>query len=301
MKEAEGTLIMPGKPGERVGFFLIHGLGGSPVEMRFLAQSLNRAGHPVTCPMLAGHGGTPAEFDASRWTEWYISAEASLERMRRACDTIIVGGISAGAVIALRLAAERKDLVAGCALYAPTFWPNGWTIPKSLHLFKLVRQKWFANLFRFSEQAPYGIKDDRIRKMVLDSLTAGNKPMDEVFGRRGGTLLEFRWLAKDTTKRLGKVSQPTFVVHPREDDQSDLSNSIMLMRRLGGRVEALVLDDSYHMVVLDRQRQMVVDRSLGFAKSLAADIAAIEDKQRWRALGQADESSGPQPSAAQGG
>ena len=282
MKDHVGTLILPGKPGNRIGFFLVHGLGGSPVEMRFLAQSLNRAGHHVVCPMLAGHGGTPAEFEASRWTEWYISAEVALEKMARDCDTIITGGISAGALIALRLAAKRKDLVAGCALYAPTFWPNGWTIPKSLHLFKLVTTKWFANLFTFSEQAPYGIKDERIRKLVLDSLTAGDKPMHEIFGRRGGTLLEFRWLAKDTTKHIGTVTQPVFLVHPRHDDQSDLSNSMVLQRKLGGRVETLILDDSFHMVVLDRQRQLVVDRSLGFAANLAAEQAAGADKQRWR-------------------
>jgi carboxylesterase len=283
MREAAGTIVLDGKAGERVGFFLIHGLGGSPVEMRYLAQSLNRLGHPVVCPMLAGHGGTPAEFEASRWTEWYVSAEASLERMARTCDHIVVGGISAGAVIALRLAAERADLVAGCALYAPTFWPNGWTIPKALHLFKLVRHKWFANLFTFSEQAPYGIKDARIRKLVLDNLTAGGKPMAEIFGRRGGTLLEFRWLAQDTAKRLRAVTQPTLLVHPREDDQSDLSNSIRLMRKLSGRVEVLVLEDSYHMVVLDRQRQRVVDRTAAFARDLAADTSAAEQRSRWGA------------------
>ena len=92
-----GTEVLKGS---RVGFLLLHGLGGSPVELRFLAGSLNKAGHTVVLPMMAGHGGTPAEFDHSRWTEWYVSAELALERMRHECDTIIVGGISAGAIVA---------------------------------------------------------------------------------------------------------------------------------------------------------------------------------------------------------
>ena len=42
-------------PGGRVGILLIHGLGGTPVELRFIAQGLARAGHTVYCCQLAGH------------------------------------------------------------------------------------------------------------------------------------------------------------------------------------------------------------------------------------------------------
>jgi pimeloyl-ACP methyl ester carboxylesterase len=44
--------------GGRVGVLLIHGLGGTPVELKFVAQALNRIGHTVYCPLLVGHGGT---------------------------------------------------------------------------------------------------------------------------------------------------------------------------------------------------------------------------------------------------
>ncbi len=279
-----GTEVLKGS---RVGFLLVHGLGGSPVEMRFLAQSLNKAGHTVVLPLMAGHGGTPAEFDHSRWTEWCVSVEMVLDRLRRDCDTIIVGGISAGAIVALRLAATRKDAVSGVAVFSPTFWPNGWAIPRALHLFKLVTQKWCAKLFTFSEAAPYGIKDERLRNMVLANLTSDGKPLADIFKRNGATLLEFRWLAKDVQARLGDITQPAFVVHPREDDQSDLSNSLMLLRRMKGRVESMVLEDSYHMVVLDRQRQLVADRTNAFAKALASEIEAASEKVRWRTSGRA--------------
>jgi carboxylesterase len=277
MDYSNGTIVYPGS---RIGFLLIHGLGGSPVELKFLAHGLNKAGYTVVCPLLAGHGTTVAEFNQSRWTEWYLSAEADLKVLRRSCDVVIVGGISAGAVIALRLAAECPDDVAGVALYAPTFWPNGWAIPRSFHLFKLVTTKWFANLFSLSEVAPYGIKDERIRSLVLDSLSAGGKPKSEIFGRKGGTLLEFKWLANDTKKRLGKIKQAALVFHPRFDDQSDLSNSVMLQRKLAGRVETMVLEDSYHMVTLDRQRQLVVDRSNAFAATLTDDIQKAAERRR---------------------
>ena len=44
--------------GGKVGVLLLHGLCGTPAEMRFVAMGLARAGYTVHCPQLAGHGGT---------------------------------------------------------------------------------------------------------------------------------------------------------------------------------------------------------------------------------------------------
>lgn len=258
-------------PGGHLGFLLIHGLGGTPVELRFLAQGLARAGHTVSVPLLAGHGGSDDMLNATTWRDWYASLEQAHDRLAQRCDVIVVGGLSAGAVLALRLAAKRADRVAATVLFSPTLWPNGWAIPWTLNLFRIIRVKWLANLFRFQEVAPYGIKDERIRRFVLDSLTGDprlKRSMRDVFGRRGGTILEFQWLVENVTGKLAHVRQPSLIFHPRFDDQSDISNTMLLQRRLGGRVQTVVLEDSYHMVTLDRQRAVVVEHTAEFARHL---------------------------------
>jgi carboxylesterase len=63
---------------------------------------------------------------------------------------------------------------------------------------------------------------------------------------------------------LGSIKQPTLIFHARFDDQSDISNSVLLQGKLGGLTELVVLNDSYHMVTLDRQRTEVADRSADF-------------------------------------
>ena len=85
-----------------------------------------------------------------------------------------------------------------------------------------------------------------------------------VFGRKGGTVLEFHWLAKTVERELGSIKKPSLIFHSRFDDQSDLSNSVLLQRKLGGLTELVVLNDSYHVVTLDRQRTDVADRSVAF-------------------------------------
>ena len=57
-------------------------------------------------------------------------------------------------------------------------------------------------------------------------------------------------------------------MHPREDDRASLRNLNYLQSNLAGLVETVVLDDSYHVVTLDRQRQLVVSRTLDFVSQL---------------------------------
>lgn len=265
------TLSMPGG---RVGVLLIHSLGGTPVELRFVAQAFARNGYTVHCPLLPGLGGGTDVSGMSSWSDWYAGVEAAHDRLKKDCDLVLVGGLSAGAVLALRLAAKRPESVHGVMLFAPTLWPNGWAIPWYFNFFKLVRHKWFANLFHFRQLAPYGIKDERIRKFVLDSFKSENRSVEDMFGRGGGLVWEFRQLVREVRTKFRNIRQQTIIFHPRFDDQSDLKNAVELQRKLGGLVEMCVLEDCYHMVTLDRQRTFVVDRTLDFAARVTERIEA---------------------------
>lgn len=269
IKGYRGSLVLHGG---RVGVLLIHSLGGNPIELRFVAQALARQGYTVYCPLLPGLGGGTDVSGMSSWRDWYTAVESAHDELNARCDVVLVGGLSAGAMLALRLARERAGQVHGILLFAPTIWPNGWAIPLSFHFFKLVHQKWFARLFHFRQRAPYGIKDERIRNFVIESFKSDDRPIEDLFGRGGGLVWEFRQLARDVKARLGEIKQPTAIFHPRKDDQSDLSNALSLQKKLGGLIEMTVLDDSYHMVTLDRQRSVVVDRAVDFAQRLTQRI-----------------------------
>ncbi len=67
--------------GGKVGVLLIHGLCGTPAEMRFVAMGLGRAGYTVHCPQLAGHGGSRQDIVKTGWQDWYK------ERLKRPSRT----------------------------------------------------------------------------------------------------------------------------------------------------------------------------------------------------------------------
>jgi carboxylesterase len=258
------------------GFLLIHGLGGTPVEMRYIAQGLARAGYTVHVPQLAGHCGTVEELKATTWQHWYNSVEEEHHRLRENCSTIVVGGLSMGAILALHHAAQHPDTVSALALYAPSLWLDGWGIPWYSHFFKLITQKWLAQMFPFAERDPWGIKDPRIRSLVEQAIKSGDSSQAGMAALPGSLMLELRWLVQRVRQELAQIAQPALIVHPREDDRASLRNVYFLQEELGGPTQSVVLDDSYHIVTLDRQRELVVQRTLEFVsqaewKSFAAD------------------------------
>ena len=266
-----GSLFIPGG---QTGILLVHSMGGSPLELKFVAQNLARQGHTVYCPVVPGLTFGTDVSGMSTWRDWYEAMETAFDQLRRMCDTVLIGGASAGGTLALRLAALRQDEAAGLLLFAPTLDVNGWAIPRSLRLFHLVSDKWTARLFRFRTPAPYGIKDERVRNFALEALKGDEATSNDITVREGGVVFEFFRLVRNVKPLLPKIRLHTMIFHPRADDQSDIRNTLTLQRKLGGMVEVCVLDNSYHLVTLDRQRGYVADRAIEFVDRVFAQVAA---------------------------
>ncbi|MDX2201569.1 MAG: alpha/beta fold hydrolase [Hyphomicrobiaceae bacterium] len=259
----------------RLGFLLLHGLAGTPVEMRPFAEALASAGYTVSCPQLAGHCGSVDDLKAYTWQDWAATAEAALDELRETCDFVVVGGLSTGALLSLWLAAKRPRDVQGAVAFAPTLWLNGWVVPWYARLFRLVTQKWFANLIDFPDLPPHGVKSAQVRARIAEAFASGDNALCGQPVTPGGAVLEHRWLMQAVTKRLGEVTQPVLIVHSREDDYADLDNVLFLMRRLGGIVDTVVLDDCYHIITSDQQRHMVGNRTIEF-------VNRIRREHRWK-------------------
>jgi carboxylesterase len=257
-------------PGGRVGVLLVHGLGGTPTELRFIAQWLARAGHTVSCIQLAGHCGTPEELRRSTWNEWYESVEDGCEKLREQCDVIVAGGLSMGGILALLLAQRQPKGVQGLLLYAPTLRLDGWSMPWYSRLLPYVRPTAFTPGLDLPEHEPYGLKDERVRSLVVSTMLGGDSGQAGIFSTPLRSFANFNELVATVKPDLDKVRQPALIVHPRDDDMASLRNAQYLQANLGGLVDTVILDNSYHMVTLDQQRHIVAERSADFVGRVAA-------------------------------
>lgn len=104
--------------GGPVGALLIHGLGGSAAETRPWGEYLAAKGWTIRCPLLSGHGTTPDDLIGLRWQAWAGEVAVALEDLQRHCETVFVGGLSMGALLALWLGADHPE-IAGLVLASP--------------------------------------------------------------------------------------------------------------------------------------------------------------------------------------
>ncbi len=252
----------------RVGLLLVHGLGGTPVELKSIARAHADAGFSVHCCQLAGHCGSEADLLASRWQDWAASVEAGYERLRGDCDVIFVGGLSMGAILALGLAGRHPDSIAGLVLYAPTLWYDGWSIPRFSFLLRMFIRTPMGRRWRFVERYPYGIKDERMRGIVVKAMLANTDEAGHL-STPAQVIQQFWLLVDEILPDLPKIRVPTFIAHARADDLSSLKNAVHIQNHLGGIVETLILDDSYHLIIIDKQRHLLCERSIAFVASYA--------------------------------
>ncbi|MDR0528360.1 MAG: alpha/beta fold hydrolase [Zoogloeaceae bacterium] len=264
----------------RAGVLLIHGLTGTPSEMRFVARGLMAEGFETECVRLAGHCGSEADLLATGWRDWFASVEEAAEVLRQRVDHLFVAGLSMGAVLAIKYAIEHPEKTSGLGLYGATFFYDGWSVPRywtSLTplLAFFVRLGFGRNLV-FMESEPYGVKNERLRRIIAGKMLAGDARAAGLPGNPWPSLEQFFRLSRDVQKNLHRVRAPALALHAREDDVASLKNVFLIQRSLGAPVETVILANSYHMITVDQEKTVVVARSADFFRRVLAREKAAE-------------------------
>lgn len=256
--------------GDSVGpaVLLIHGLTGTPNEMRFVGRALAKAGFNVHGMQLAGHCGAEADLLTTGWHDWYASVETAHAELVASHGTVFVAGLSMGALLALHLAHQNPATVKGIALYSVTFWHDGWTIPKLRFLLPLFLHTPLGLRYRFIESYPYGIKDKRLRNRVVASMESGDSASAGNLGMTGRSLRELYAFINILKPELPNITTPTLILHSTEDDITSLRNPRYVEASLAGPVKTVLLDNCYHMITVDQQRKDVARETIDFFSAL---------------------------------
>ena len=258
-------------PGGPTAVLLIHGLTGTPSELKSVGKGLARAGYSVYGVQLAGHCGSEAELIATNRQDWLNSVLIAFDRICDDHDTVFVGGLSMGALLALLVASARPDRVAGCLLYSATMAYDGWSVPRSSVIgLTIATLLGFGRYLRFRENFPYGVKNERLRERIVAAMESGDSVEAGLLFMPLTSLQQHFCLVRDLKRRLASIRVPSLLLHAREDDISSVKNAAYIAGRLGGRVEKIVLENSYHLITIDQERDLVVAHSVAFLDRLTS-------------------------------
>lgn len=251
-----------------VGILLIHGLTGTPTELRRVAQGLVKDGTcTVYVPTLAGHCGDNSDLQATGWQDWYEGVRKTFVDVRQRHSQVFVGGLSMGAVMSMYVASEHPGQVAGLLMYSTTLRYDGWSINKLAFLTPLLMAVPFGvHLCSFEEKPPYGIKNERLRAIVERQMKAGESSNAGLLTMEGITVRELHRMNAVVKKRMPSITTPALVLHSIEDDITSRWNADYVERHLGGPVTKVLLDNCYHMITVDLQYRRVIELSATFIK-----------------------------------
>jgi len=246
------------------GVLLVHGVTGSPAEMKHLAKRLHRAGYTVYAPLLAGHGVDIATLRATRWEDWFESVCKSALWLGERCDRLYVAGVCVGGLLGLRLA-YATPRVHAVAVYSPVLDYDGWNSPYYYRLghigVPIAVALGISRFISLKERPPFGIKSERIRRLINASEAGirGTLPAFPV-----DTLWQNLRLFKAIKEILPRTTTPTLLIHARDDDVGGPNNPHYIARNIGGPCQIEWLHNSYHMIHVDQEYPAVAERTRAF-------------------------------------
>ncbi len=254
---------------------LFHGMTGSPYEMKKMGKALFDADFDVFCYCLPGHGTSPINIKTVKWQDWYNDSVLHYKELTQKYDEVYLGGLCLGAVLAIAIAEEYRD-VRGIVSLSTTLFLDGWTIPWYNFFMPIGVHTILRYYYSFPEREPYGLKNEVLRKKIAalqkrNTEALDNYPMSCIY-----ELLKF---SKLTRKNISKVTAPILLMHAKEDDLTSTKSAEFVYNNISSKIKNYIkLKNSYHLIVMDYERDYVFEKSIEFFNSLS-DFAPEKTKQ----------------------
>ena len=254
---------------------LFHGMTGSPYEMKKMGKALFDADFNVFCYCLPGHGTSPINIKTVRWQDWYDDSVLHYKELTQKYDEVYLGGLCLGAVLAIAIAQEYQN-VRGIVSLSTTLFLDGWTIPWYNFFMPIGVHTILRYYYSFPEREPYGLKNETLRRKIAalqkrNTEALDNYPMSCIY-----ELLKF---SKQTQKNIAKVTAPILLMHAKEDDLTSTKSAEFVYRNISSKTKNYIkLENSYHLIVMDYERDYVFEKSIEFFNSLS-DFSPEKTKQ----------------------
>ncbi len=219
----------------RKGIILVHGYMAAPEEIRPMADYLYKNGYNVYGVRLQGHGTAPEDLAIQNWKKWYDSASRAYIIMKNSVKTFSIAGFSMGGGIALLQAANKPGRFSGViSINAPLklmsvaskFAPV--IVAWNKLLTKIKIDKWKMEFVKNDPEYP--------QINYLRNPVSGGYELDK--------------LMRFVENRLGKVTDPTLIIHASGDPVVDPVSGEEIFEKLGTEEKQLIRVYANHHGIL---------------------------------------------------
>jgi carboxylesterase len=235
-------------PGGPHGALVLHGFTGCPQSLRGLAAAFAGTGLAVELPLLPGHGTSVDDLLATTWDDWSAAAEDVYTALAARVDKVVVAGLSMGGALTAWLATRHPE-IAGIVCVNPAL-----SVPPAI-------------VTAVEDMLAGGV--DRIPAIGGDVADPGarEKAYDATPLR---PLLSLAAAGEQFRDELGKIACPVLIMTSTQDHVVEPANSDLLAERVGGPVERVTLERSFHVATVDYDKDLINERAVDFARRVTA-------------------------------
>ena len=227
------------------GALVLHGFTGNCNSMRGIAEALAAAGFSVELPLLPGHGTHIDDMLPTTFDDWSAHAEATYQELAQRCRKVVVAGLSMGGTLTAWVVGHHPEVV-GAAFINAAVEPQ----------------------------------DAALRAILVETLAAGTTMIDGIGSDIAdpsssesayketplAPLITMFDAIGDIQSLLPTIVCPAIILTSPQDHVVQPSSSDHLAASLGGPVERVSLDRSYHVATLDYDRELVESSIVAFAQ-----------------------------------
>ncbi|MCC6196657.1 MAG: acyl-CoA-binding protein [Burkholderiales bacterium] len=264
--EAPAAPAVPAAPAEGApdGVFLVHGLGGTQYDLGSMHKRLKNAGFVTHSLTLPGHGTRPEDLNGVTAEDWIDAVVAKYREVRDQHPRLHVMGMCMGALLAAVVAQRERHAKGNLVMLAPPIFIDGWATPWYRGLRPLLYLiPGLGRTMKIEEEDPFGIKNEQLRAIVKAKFERGEN-------------FHYRWVPAECIRQVDRlrailmkgvkdVRCQTLVIHAREDELTSIRSANFLVETIGGaRARMVIVENSYHMICVDNDREIVAKNVLEF-------------------------------------
>ncbi|OHD55577.1 MAG: hypothetical protein A2Y33_00925 [Spirochaetes bacterium GWF1_51_8] len=227
-----------------IGVLVSHGFTSTPQSQEYMIERYADAGFHVECPVLPGHCTQWQDLNKVRYTDWLDTLKASLDMLKSRVKFIAMEGLSMGGTATLYFAMNFPEIKAAVVVNH-ALWLGSPLIPLS-PLLKYIMP---------SVPAIAGdLKDTSAREYAYDRTPIGG-------------ISQLWKLCKLVIRSHDKLTIPLLIFKSEEDHILPVKNAVYTYEKAASKDKELVwLKNSYHVAILDFDKELIADKSIEFIK-----------------------------------
>jgi len=272
-------LYQQGSNGHAV--ILLPGLCGSELEMGAIPRLLKQSGYTYTIPLVKGYS---AHTGITSYKSWIDEVEQFISDLMETHTSVSLVGLSMGATLSLA-AAARNPNIQSLSILSPVLIFDGWSVAWYHPLLKIIYLLGFRN-WHYKEKAPYGVKNIEMRKRIKKAVESNAVSELGAAHLPARHLYESMRLIKETKKELSSINADVLIIHAIDDETASPKNPDLILDSIASETRRTIwLGNSYHMITVDNEREIVANETLNFiAHSIKKQAISREISQNTSSL-----------------